>query len=286
MADNEELNENTETNVNNDIENNGENQDVDPTPEPEPTPTPRPNMVTLVPRFLMNPPKLQTLEVTENGEYRPDITKYDGFSSVNVNLTMTELEVSGTGVWVPPDNVAGFSKVTVTSNMETIEITENGDYRPSDGYDGIIMAHVNVRPVLEVLVAEENRIYHPEGGVDGFSEVRVRLPMETLNVTTNGIYNPESPNAGFDSVVVNVGVNPPVLGIDTTENVSFYWQTPLSLEGETWRYILLCDAQVIYNDTETSFTTSDIGEGEHSAVLICSSSMGRCCQTSFVDFNV
>lgn len=168
------------------------------------------NMVTLIPRFTINPPVLQALEVTENGEYTPDPTKYDGFSSVKVDLKTTELEVNGTGVWVPPADYVGFSQVTVTSNMESLNVTENGDYQPSEGYNGFSHVHVNVQSVLTSLNVTENGDYQPEEGVDGFNHVHVNIEgQQHLNPTVDYndgtiSWNVENPQQTvYSSVFVN-----------------------------------------------------------------------------------
>lgn len=167
------------------------------------------NVMMFTPRFTVNPPVLQALEVTENGEYTPDPVKYDGFSSVKVDLKTTELEVSGTGVWVPPADYVGFSQVTVTSNMESLNVTENGDYQPSEGYNGFSHVHVNVQSVLTNLNVTENGDYQPEEGVDGFNHVHVNIEDTHLNPTvdysSNIInWNVENPQQSvYSSVFVN-----------------------------------------------------------------------------------
>lgn len=168
------------------------------------------NVMMFTPRFMVNPPVLQALEVTENGEYTPDPTKYDGFSSVKVDLKTTELEVNGTGVWVPPADYVGFSQVTVTSNMESLNVTENGDYQPSEGYNGFSHVHVNVQSVLAPLNVTENGDYQPEEGVDGFSHVHVNIEgQQHLNPTVDYndgtiSWNVENPQQSvYSSVFVN-----------------------------------------------------------------------------------
>lgn len=199
----DELNQNEDTEIQENTEESSENSNSD-------SGTTSANTVVFTPRFTVNPPVLQALEVTENGEYTPDPVKYDGFSSVKVDLKTTELEVNGTGVWVPPADYVGFSQVTVTSNMESLNVTENGDYQPSEGYNGFDHVHVNVQSVLTNLNVTENGDYQPEEGVDGFNHVHVNIEgQQHLNPTVDYndgtiSWNVENPQQSvYSSVFVN-----------------------------------------------------------------------------------
>ena len=74
------------------------------------------NLITITPRITLNPPVLQDIEVTENGEYKADGSA-DGLGTVTVNVN-------------PP--------------LEEITITENGEYLPSKDFYGIGKIVVNV----------------------------------------------------------------------------------------------------------------------------------------------
>ena len=74
------------------------------------------NIITITPRILLNPPILQDIEVTENGEYTADGSA-DAIGKVTVNVepqpVLEELSVTENGEYEPSEEVNGFSKVTV-----------------------------------------------------------------------------------------------------------------------------------------------------------------------------
>ena len=74
------------------------------------------NIITITPRILLNPPILQDIEVTENGEYTADGSA-DAIGKVTVNVepqpVLEELTVTENGEYEPSEEVNGFSKVTV-----------------------------------------------------------------------------------------------------------------------------------------------------------------------------
>ncbi len=74
------------------------------------------NLITITPRITLNPPVLQDIEVTENGEYTADGSA-DGLGTVKVNVepqpVLEELTVTENGEYEPSEEVNGFSKVNV-----------------------------------------------------------------------------------------------------------------------------------------------------------------------------
>ena len=66
-------------------------------------------------------PKLEELEVTQNGEYLPH-TDIAGFSKVNVNVqpTLEELTVTANGEYLPQDGVDGFSRVVAEFDISSL----------------------------------------------------------------------------------------------------------------------------------------------------------------------
>ena len=153
------------------------------------------NLITITPRITLNPPVLQDIEVTENGEYKADGSA-DGLGTVTVN---------------------------VEPNNEEITVTENGEYTPSEEFDGISKVTVDVQPQinLETLNVDENGTYTPQTGVDGFGEVNVNIPapvLDDINITENGEYNPV--NDGFSKVTVDVP-DPVLDDINITENGNY-----------------------------------------------------------------
>jgi hypothetical protein len=75
------------------------------------------------------------IDVEKNGSY--DVV---GVDSVRVNVVpkLEDLEVTQNGEYLPPTDIAGFSKVSVDVQpvLEELTITQNGEYTPQDGVDG------------------------------------------------------------------------------------------------------------------------------------------------------
>jgi hypothetical protein len=72
-------------------------------------------------------PKLEEIEVTQNGEYLPP-TDIAGFSKVNVDVqpVLEELTITTNGTYTPQEGVDGFSKVTAefdTSSLPKVKIS-------------------------------------------------------------------------------------------------------------------------------------------------------------------
>ena len=72
-------------------------------------------------------PRLEELEVTQNGEYLPP-TDIHGFSKVNVDVqpTLEELTITENGVYLPQEGVDGFRKVVAefdTSSLPKVKVS-------------------------------------------------------------------------------------------------------------------------------------------------------------------
>lgn len=149
-------------------------------------------------------PVLETLNVKDNGTYRPN-TGVDGFDIVEVNIpkerhnvtskSITENGVydsDGDEVWNSVDvNVPEktFNKTSVTK-----EYTANGQYSIAtpDGYDGISDVNLTVNvpsrePVLETLNITENGTYNAPSNIDGYNTVSVNVPQSGGGFDTTGI---------------------------------------------------------------------------------------------------
>ena len=165
---------------------------------------------------IITPDELKVIEVTENGTYN------GLFKQVDVNVqgggkepVLETLNVKDNGTYRPKTGVDGFDIVEVNINKEhhnvtSKSITANGTYN-SEGDDVWNSVDVNVperQPVLESLSITDNGTYTPESGVDGYNSVSVNVPKEHHNVTSksitaNGTYNSEGDEV-WNSVEVNV----------------------------------------------------------------------------------
>lgn len=75
------------------------------------------------------------IDVDKNGSY--DVVGVDRVR-VNVVPRLEDLEVTQNGEYLPPTDIAGFSKVSVDvqPTLEELTITANGEYTPQEGVDG------------------------------------------------------------------------------------------------------------------------------------------------------
>lgn len=75
------------------------------------------------------------IDVDKNGSY--DVVGVDKVR-VNVVPRLEELEVAQNGEYLPPTDIAGFSKVNVDvqPTLEELTVTANGEYLPQEGVDG------------------------------------------------------------------------------------------------------------------------------------------------------
>ena len=151
-------------------------------------------------------PVLETLNVKDNGTYRPK-TGVDGFDIVEVNINkeihnVTSKSITANGVYNSDgDDVWNRVEVNVPENtFNTKSITKtytaNGQYSIAtpDGYDGISDVNLTVNvpsrePVLESLSITENGSYTPSNGVDGYNSVTVNVKSGGTGFDTTGITN-------------------------------------------------------------------------------------------------
>ena len=183
---------------------------------------------------IITPDELKVLKVTDNGIYN------GLFKQVDVNVqgggkepVLETLNVKDNGTYRPNKGVDGFDIVEVNINKEihnvtSKSITENGTYN-SEGDDVWNEVSVNVperQPVLESLSVTDNGTYRPKTGVDGFDSVSVNVPKEIHNVTSksitaNGVYNSDGDEV-WNSVDVSVPERVPVLDtLNVTDNGTY-----------------------------------------------------------------
>ena len=191
---------------------------------------------------IITPDELKVLKVTENGIYN------GLFKEVDVNVqgggkepVLETLNVKDNGTYRPNTGVDGFDIVEVNiqkerHNVTSKSITENGTYN-SEGDDVWNEVSVNVpsrEPVLFGLSVIDNGTYTPESGVDGYNSVEVNVPKEHHNVTSksiteNGVYNSDGDEV-WNSVDVNVPERQPVLDtLNVTSNGTY--NAPSNIDG-------------------------------------------------------
>ena len=195
---------------------------------------------------IITPDELKVIEVTENGTYN------GLFKQVDVNVqgggkepVLETLNVKDNGTYRPKTGVDGFDIVEVNINKEhhnvtSKSITANGVYN-STGDDVWNEVSVNVperQPVLESLSITDNGTYTPESGVDGYNSVSVNVPKEHHNVTSKSITANGTYNSTGDEVWNSVEVNVPEKTLNTksitrtyTANGQYNIATPDGYDG-------------------------------------------------------
>ena len=195
---------------------------------------------------IITPDELKVLEVTENGTYN------GLFKQVDVNVqcggkepVLETLNVKDNGTYRPNTGVDGFDIVEVNINKEhhnvtSKSITANGTYN-SEGDEVWNSVDVNVperQPVLESLSITDNGTYTPESGVDGYNSVSVNVPKEHHNVTSKSITANGTYNSTGDEVWNSVEVNVPEKTFNTksitrtyTSNGQYSIATPDGYDG-------------------------------------------------------
>ena len=108
------------------------------------------------------------IDVDKNGSY--DVV---GVDKVRVNVLLLpkleDLEVTQNGEYLPPTDIDGFRKVNVDVQtvLETLEITANGTYTPQEGVDGFSKVVANVVPTKKVVLPSRTQISNTQI-IDGY----------------------------------------------------------------------------------------------------------------------
>lgn len=107
-----------------------------------------------------DPPSLGRLTATKNGNYVADDDGYDGYATVEVDVTpvLDPLSVEANGTYTAGEgeftDIDGFSTVEVhvsgSGEFDTLTTNLNGTYHPAEGYDGFDMVIVDV-PTFELI---------------------------------------------------------------------------------------------------------------------------------------
>lgn len=135
---------------------------------------------------------LESLSVTENGQYRPS-QGVDGWDRVTVAVPerqpVTEpLSVTANGQYEPSEGVDGFSDVSVSvperqPDIESLNVTTNGTYTSTkDGYNPVTVAVPERVPDIEPLTVTENGTYTASG--DGYNPVTVNVQGYKIHTIT------------------------------------------------------------------------------------------------------
>ena len=219
-------------------------------------------------------PVLETLNVKDNGTYRPK-TGVDGFDIVEVNIpkeihNVTSKSITANGVYNSTgDEVWNRVDVNVPERqpvLESLSVNANGTYNAPSTIDGYDTVEVNVperQPVLESLSITDNGTYTPSSGVDGYNSVEVNVPKEHHNVTSksitaNGVYNSDGDDV-WNSVDVNVPERVPVL--DTLNVISNgTYNAPSTIDG--YNTVEVNVPQKTFN--KTSLTKEYTANGQYS----------------------
>ena len=106
------------------------------------------------------------IDVDKNGSY--DVVGADKVR-VNVVPKLEELEITENGEYLPPTDIAGFSKVNVDVQpvLEELTITQNGEYTPQEGVDGFSKVTANVVPTKKVVLPSGIQIRNTQI-IDGY----------------------------------------------------------------------------------------------------------------------
>lgn len=97
------------------------------------------------------------IDVERNGSY--DVVGVDKVR-VNVQPKLEELEITENGEYLPPTDIDGFRKVSVDVQpvLEELTITQNGEYTPQEGVDGFRKVVANVVQTKRVVIPSGMRV--------------------------------------------------------------------------------------------------------------------------------
>ena len=226
-------------------------------------------------------PVLETLNVKDNGTYRPK-TGVDGFDIVEVNIpkeihNVTSKSITANGVYNSEGNdVWNEVSVNVPSRepvLESLSVIDNGTYTPSVGKDGFDRVTVDVPKERHNVTSKSitaNGTYNSTGD-EVWNSVDVNVPsrepvLESLSVTDNGTYTPESGVDGYNSVTVNVPKeHHNVTSKSITANGTYY-----SDGDDVWNRVnvnLQLGAITNLYDLRFKETTTGINTAEYNSVL-------------------
>lgn len=126
------------------------------------------------------------IDVDKNGSY--DVVGVDKVR-VNVVPKLEELEITENGEYLPPTDISGFSKVNVDVQpvLEELTITANGEYTPQEGVDGFskVMARVVPARIKVNAFSVNNNCIDENGywGADFLDVENVTNISNSLNAT-------------------------------------------------------------------------------------------------------
>lgn len=185
-----------------------------------------------------------TLTYNENGNYVVNAPEgVDGYDPLTINVNVQQLEpvldtliVSQNGQYRPPSGVVGYNLVDVNvitppPVLDTLNVSQNGQYTPPEGVVGYNQVNVNVPgPVLNTLNVSSNGTYTPASGVDGYDEINVNVPVNKNYLSRIGLFQLNN-EANYNNALVQTSLD----GFNTTwkggPNIGFCALGTISLSG-------------------------------------------------------
>lgn len=203
-----------------------------------------PNKSTVISAIYVDVPEktLTTKSITSNGTYYANNDGYDGFSRVNVNVPIPNIEQvkqinystltynnpssddNTTSLQVasinPSNNYNAMNRCDLVAKIQYKTITSNGTYYPYDSNTILkkVVVNVPVNTLTQKWITSNGTYQATNDGYNGYSVVSVNVSQNLLQektVTSNGTYyaTDEGYN-GYSSVVVNVPTSLTTLFVD------------------------------------------------------------------------
>lgn len=146
---------------------------------------------TIVNKITVNVPSstFTTKSITSNGTYNASSDGYDGYSSVDVNVTPNVTTASSTV------SFETFSQPS--NNNQTTSLQNKYFYALSSGYDGFSSFVYSLK--IQYITINSNGTYYPTDDNTAIRKVIVDVPTNTLTtktITSNGTYY--ASNDGYD----------------------------------------------------------------------------------------
>lgn len=168
--------------------------------------------------------------------------KFDG---VDIAPTYVELTILAGVVkindyiWVTQDDIVHIYSIERQPVIESLSVNQNGIYTPIEGVDGFSPVDVEVAPVLQQIEISENGLYLPEQGVDGFSSVSVNVdfvPEDIFRVVAFSNSSGDKMDRGGRYFTRNSNEPAIILTCATSSNLEYTGYCVVSKNGITGTY--------------------------------------------------